>query len=65
MCFQIDGKSVQESKSVKTRIITNVIGFVLSIHTFEQTCVVIKGMLQSPRLKYHMNTIGIDQSLRK
>ena len=35
----------------------------LSINIFEQKCVVIKGMLQSPRLEYHMKTIGIDQSL--
>ena len=26
-------------------------------------CAVIKGMLESPCLEYHMNTIGIDQSL--
>ena len=36
---------------------------ILSIDTFEQQCVVINGMLQSPSLKYYMNTIGIDQSL--
>ena len=36
---------------------------VLYIGTFEHQCVVIKGMLQSPRLKYHVQTIGIDQSL--
>ena len=38
---------------------------VLSIDKFEQQCVVIKGMLQSPRLKDHVQTIGIDPSLRK
>ena len=27
-----------------------------------QQCFVIKSLLQSPRLEYHMNTIGIDQS---
>ena len=42
---------------------TKVIDYVLSIDTFEQQCVVLKGMLQSPRLKYHVQTIGIDQSL--
>ena len=42
---------------------TKVIDSVLSIDTFEQQCVVLKGMLQSPRLKYHVQTIGIDQSL--
>ena len=40
------------------------IDYILSIDKFEQQCVVIKGMLQSTRLKDHMNTIGIDQSLR-
>ena len=36
---------------------------VLSIDTFEQKCVVIKGMLQSPQPKYHVQNIGIDKSL--
>ena len=39
------------------------IDYILSIDTFEQQCVVIKGMLQSTRLEDHMKTIGIDQSL--
>ena len=33
--------------------------------TFEQQCVVLKSMLQSPRLKYHVQTIGIEPSLSK
>ena len=33
------------------------------IDTFEQKCVVLKGMLQSPRLKDHVHTIGIDPYL--
>ena len=37
------------------------IEYILSIDTFGQQCVMIKGMLQSPRLEYHMKTIGIDQ----
>ena len=36
MCFQIDGKSAQEAKCVKSKIMTNVIDYVLSIDTFEQ-----------------------------
>ena len=44
---------------------TKVIDSVLSIDKFEQQCVVLKGMLQSPRLKYHVQTIGIDLSLSK
>ena len=42
---------------------TKVIDSVLSIDTFEQQCVVIKGMLQSMRLKYNIQTIGIDPLL--
>ena len=33
------------------------------IDTFEQQCVMIKVMFQSPRLKYHVQTIGIYPSL--
>ena len=34
---------------------------ILCIDTFEQQCVVIKGILQSPRLEDNMKTIGIYQ----
>ena len=63
MCFHIDGKSDQAAKCVKSRIMTKGVDFFLYIDTFEQKCVVTIGMLQAPRLKDHMNTIGIDQSL--
>ena len=63
MCFQKDGKTSQASRCIKSRIMTKVIDYVLSIDTFDQQCVVLKGMLQSPRLKDHIHTIGIDQSL--
>ena len=39
------------------------VDYVLSIDKFEQQCVVLKGMLQSPRLKDHAQTIGIHPSL--
>ena len=42
---------------------TKVIDSVISIDTFEQQCVVLKGILQSLRLNDHVHTIGIDQSL--
>ena len=61
LCFQINGKSSQAAKCVKSKIITKFINSILSIDTFEQKYVVIKGMLQSLRLKYHMKTIGIYQ----
>ena len=58
-----EGKSDQAARCIKSRIMTKVIDSVLSIDTFEQKCVVLKGMLQSTRLKYHVHTIGIYQSL--
>ena len=42
---------------------TKVIDSVLSIDTFEQPCVVLKGMLKPPRLKDHVHTIVIAQYL--
>ena len=42
---------------------TKVVDSVLSIDTFEQQYVVLKVMLQSPWLKDHVQTIGIDQYL--
>ena len=63
MCFQIDGKYALSAKCVKSRIMNKVIDYVLSVNTIEHNCVVLKGMLQSPRLNYHMKTIGTDQSL--
>ena len=35
------------------------INYIFSIDTFEQQCVFIKVMLQSPPLEDHMKTIGI------
>ena len=63
ICFHIDVKSSQTAKCVESRIMTKVIDYLISIDRFEQQCAVLIGMLQSPRLKYHMKTIGIDQSL--
>ena len=54
-----EGKSDQASRCIKSRIMTKVIDFGLSIDTFEQQRVVLKVMLQSPRLKYHVRKIGI------
>ena len=42
---------------------TKVIDTVLSIDKFEQHCLVLKSMLQSPRLKDDVQTVGIDPSL--
>ena len=54
------GHSAQCSKS---RALTEVIDLILDIESFEQQCVIIRGLLQSDRLKQHMVTIGIDQAL--
>ena len=40
---------------------TKGIDCVLSIDTVEQIYMVVKVMLQSPRLKYHIEAIDIDQ----
>ena len=63
MWFQNDDKTAQASRCIKSRIMTKVIDSVLSLNKFEQHCVVLKGMLQSPRIKYQVKTIGIDQLL--
>ena len=62
LCFQINSKSPHAEQCVKSRILNKAIDSILSIGTFEQKCVVIKCMLQSSHLEYHMKTIGIDQS---
>ena len=49
-----EGRSDQAARCIKSLIMTKVIDYVLSIGIFEQQCVVLKGMLQSPRLKYHV-----------
>ena len=61
MCFLKEGKTYQAARCIKSSIMTKVIDYVLSIDTFEQQCAVLKGMLQSPQLKDHVQTIGIDQ----
>ena len=58
-----EGKYDQVDKCIKSRITTEVIDSVLSIHIFQQHCVVLKIILQSQRSKNHVQTIGIDQSL--
>ena len=63
LCSQINGKSSHAAQCVKLRIMKKSIDYILSIDTFEQQCVVIKGMLISPRLKYNMENIGMDQLL--
>ena len=47
-------KSDQAARCIESRIMNNVIDSALSIDTFEQQYVVLKGMLQPPRLKYQL-----------
>ena len=63
MGFKNDGKTSQAARCIKSNIMNKVLYSVLLIDTFENIYFVIKGMLQSPRLKYHGQIIGIDQSL--
>ena len=61
LCLQVNSKSPHAAQCVKSRILNKAIYYILSIDTFEQQCDLIKFMLQSSRLEYHMKTIGIYQ----
>ena len=63
MFFQKDGKTAQAARCIKSMMMTKVVYYVLLVCTFEQQCVVLKGMLQSLCLKDHVQTIGIEKSL--
>ena len=65
MCFLKEGKYDQAARCIESRIMTKEIYYALSIYTFEQQCVMLKVMLQSPLLKDHVQTIGIYPSLSK
>ena len=56
-------KLTRLSGVLNQKIITKMIDSVLLIDTCEQKCVILKGMLQSPRLKDQVHTIGIEKSL--
>ena len=62
LCFQIKSKYPHAAQCFKSRILNKAIDYILSIDTFEQECVVIKGMLKSSRIENNMKTIGIYQS---
>ena len=47
MCFMKEGKSDQAARCIESSIMTKVSDYVLSIDTFEQKIVVLKGMLRS------------------
>ena len=60
MCLQKDGKTAQAVRCIKSRIMTKVVDSVFLVDTVKQQCVVLKGMLKSPQLKDHVQTIGIE-----
>ena len=59
----MDGENAHAAQCLKSRTLTKVIDLMIAIESFEQQCVILKGLLQSDRLKLDMVTIGIDQSL--
>ena len=63
--FCFNSNSPHAAQCVKSRILNKSINYILSIDKFEQKDVVIKYMLQWPRLEDNMKTIGMDQSLFK
>ena len=44
MYFHKYGKTAQAAKCIKSRVMTKVIDYVLSINKFEQQCVLLKGI---------------------
>ena len=46
LCLQINGISSHAAQCVKSWIMNKAIDYIISIDTFEQQCIVIKGMLQ-------------------
>ena len=64
MCFMKEDKSDQAARCIESSIMTKVIDSVFSIDTFEQKCVVLKVILKSTRLKYHVHTISIYLSFK-
>ena len=64
MCFQIEGENSHAVHCSKSRALTKVVDLILDIHSSDHQCVIIKGFLQSKRLKRHMVDIGVDQSLK-
>ena len=57
------GKTDHSVHFSKSRSLTKFIDLILEIESFEQHCVILKGLFQSDQLKQYMVTIGIDQSL--
>ena len=63
LCFQIYGKYDHVYQCGKYRAFTKAIDLIIGIESFEQQCVITKGLLWSDRRKQHMIIIGIDPFL--
>ena len=57
----MDGGTAHAARCSKSRALTKVIYLIPDIESFEQKCVVVKGFLQSDRLKQNIVTIGTYQ----
>ena len=57
----MDGETAHAKQCYKSYALTKVIVLILYIVSFGQQCVILKGLLQSERIKQHMVTIGIYQ----
>ena len=59
----MDRRTARSAECSKSQALNKVIDSIIEVEPFEQKCVVLKGLLQSERLKQHMITIGVDQLL--
>ena len=57
------GKTAHYAQCYNSHALNKVIYLIIGIESFEQQCVIIKGLLHSDQLKQHMVTIGIDKVL--
>ena len=61
LCFKIDGESYRAAQCNKSHELTKAIDLIICIGSFDQQCVIIKGLLKSDRLKQHMVKIGVEK----
>ena len=61
--FLIDRETSHDAQCSKARALTKVVDLILEIESFQQIFVILKGLLNSDRIKQHMITIGIYQLL--
>ena len=59
----MDEETAYAALCSKSHALTKLVELFVGIDSFEQQCVILKGLLQSDLLKQHMVTIEIDPSL--